>query len=165
MPLIAALLAATALSSTVPGLPPGKEAEETYFGELATCQESWFDWKDDDLRMSQYVDRFNANFTGIEEEPAFLPKVPVKVLGFPLLKVYPQSVGMGVGFSLQLGGQLAKIRSEVENRLGQPLECSSSEGMTSCGVELGENKTIVLMASGEGVDAINLLGCYYYYEK
>ncbi|MGH8062354.1 MAG: hypothetical protein ACREO7_10135 [Pseudoxanthomonas sp.] len=165
MPLLSVLLAATALSSSATGLPSGNEGEDIYLGKLATCQESWFDWKNDDRRMGQYIDRLNANYTRIEEEPAFLPKVPGKVLGFPLVKVYPQSVGMGVGFSLQLDAPFAKIRDEVEGRLGKPLECSTSDGMTSCGVELGENKTVMLTAFGDGADAVNLLGCYYYYEK
>ncbi|MET0892958.1 MAG: hypothetical protein ABWY01_05250 [Pseudoxanthomonas sp.] len=165
MPLLSVLLAAAALSSSVTGLPSGNEAEDLYLGQLATCQESWFDWKDDDRRMRQYSDRFGTNYTRIEAEPAFLPKLPVKVLGFPLVKVYPQSVGMGVGFAIQLDAQFGKIRTEVEERLGRPLECSASDGMTSCGLELGENKTVMLTAFGAGADAANLLGCYYYYEK
>lgn len=165
MPLLSILLAAAALSSSATGLPSGNEAEDLYLGKLATCQDSWFDWEDDDRRMGQFADRFNTNYTRIEEEPAFLPKVPGKVLGFPLVKVYPQSVGMGVGFSLELEGPFAEIRSEVEGRLGKPLECSDSDGMTSCGMELGENKTVMLTASGDGADAVNLLSCYYYYEK
>jgi hypothetical protein len=165
MPLLSVLLAAAALSSSLTGLPSGNETEDVYLGKLATCQESWFDWKDDDRRMGQYADRFNTNYTRIEEEPAFEPKVAGKVLGFPLVKVYPQSVGMGVGFSVQLEGQFAEIRDEVERRLGKALECSDSDGMTSCGVEHGQNKTVMLTAFGDGADAVNLLGCYYYYEK
>ncbi|MEO8367497.1 MAG: hypothetical protein ABI538_14990 [Pseudoxanthomonas sp.] len=164
MPLHSLLLAA-ALSSSVTGSPVGNDAEDASLGKLATCQDSWFDWKDDDRRMGQYIDRFKTNYTRLEEEPAFLPKVPREVLGFPLIKVYPQSVGMGVGFSLQLGGQFAKIRSQVQNRLGRPLECSSSDGMTSCEAGLGENKTVTLTVFGDGAEAANLLGCYYYYEK
>lgn len=167
MPLLSVLLAAAALASSANGLSPGSEAEDLYLGKLSTCQESWLDWKDDDRRMGQYIERLNANYTRIEEEPAFEPKVAGKVLGFPLVKVYPQSVGMGVGFSVQLEGQFAKIRDEVERRLGKALECSDSDGMTSCGVELGQYKTVMLAASGKGADAdaVNLLGCYYYYEK
>ena len=159
------ILIAAALSSPSAGLPPGNDAEDRSLGQLATCQDSWYSWKDDDVRMGQYIDRFNANFTRMEEEPAFLPKKPGSVLGFPLVKVYPQSVGMGVGFSVQLGGQFANIRGEVEHRLGKTLECSNSDGMTSCGVELGEHKSLTLTAFGDGADAINLLGCFYYYEK
>lgn len=167
MPLLSVLLTAATLASSAPGFPSGNETEDLYLGKLATCQESWFDWKDDERRMSRFADRFNTNYTRIEEEPAFEPKVAGKVLGFPLVKVYPQSVGMGVGFSVQLEGQFAKIRDEVERRLGKPLECSDSDGMTSCGVELGQYKTVMLAASGDSADAdaVNLLGCYYYYEK
>lgn len=165
MPFLSVLLAAAALSSSVAGVPAANEADAPYFGKLATCQDSWFDWKDDAQRMGQYADRLTASFVRIEEEPAFVPKHPGTVLGFPLVKVYPQSIGMGVGFSVQLGGQLAEIRSEVENRLGQPLECSPSDGMTSCAVELGDEKTVLLTGYGEGAAAVNLLGCYYFYEK
>ncbi|MDI1253986.1 hypothetical protein [Thermomonas sp.] len=165
MPFISVLLAATALTSTVAGVPPGNEAEEAYLEKLVMCQESWFSWKDDDRRMSQYLARFDANFTRSEDEPAFLPKGPANILGFPLIKVYPQSVGMGLGFSVQLGGQFAKIRSEVENKLGKPFECSASDGMTSCGAELGKNKSLTLTAFGNGANAINLIGCFYNYEK
>ena len=165
MPLLYVLLAAAALSSSVTGLSSGNEAEDVYLGKLATCQDSWFDWKEDDRRMGQFADRFNTNYTRIEDDAAFVPNVPGKVLGFPLVKVYPQSVGMAVGFSLQLEGSFARIRSEVEHRLGRPLECSDSDGMTSCGVELGEKKTVMLTAFGDGTDAVNLLGCYYYYER
>lgn len=162
MPLV---FAATAFASTVTGVPPPSADEDTYLARLATCEDSWFSWKDDERRMRQYIDRFNADFTRSDGEPAFLPKKPENVLGFPLVKAYPQSIGMGVGFSVQLGGPFARIRSEVEHRLGKPLECSDSDGMTSCGVELGVNRSLTLMTAGEGADAINLLGCYYYYEK
>lgn len=162
MPVVPALLVAAAVSSAAYGLPA---AEAGYLGQLATCQESWFDWKDDERRMGQYVDRLNANFVSSEEEPAFFPKTPGKVLGFPLVKVYPQSVGMAVGFSLQLGGQLGDIQTEVEKKLGKGLECLPSDGMTSCAVELGDKKTVLLTGYGEGAEAVNLLGCYYFYEK
>ena len=162
MPLLSILFVA-AVSSSVTGLPSGNETEDVYLGRLATCQESWFDWKDDDRRMDQFADRFNAKYTSIEDDAAFVPKVPGKVLGFALVKVYPQSIGMGVGFSVQLEGLFAQIRSAVEDRLGKPLECSDSDGMTSCGLELAEKKTVMLTAFGDG--AVNLLGCYYFYEK
>ena len=162
MPLAAVLLTAAALSSSATGLPA---AEAPDLGQLATCQQSWLDWKEDDLRMSQYAAGFESHFTRIEEEPAFLPRVPGEVLGFRLVKVYPQSVGMGVGFSLVLDGKLADMRREVEKRLGKPLTCSSGDGMTACDLELGENRTVMLTGPGDGTDAVNLLGCYYYYEQ
>jgi hypothetical protein len=160
-----ALIGALALSSTVTGLPPGNEAEERRLSQLASCQESWLPWKDDQRRMTEYVGSFDADYTQSEEEPAFLPKGPSKVLGFPLIKVYPHSVGMGVGFSLQLAGSLEKVRAEVEKLLGKPLECDVSDEMTSCGYELDPKRTITLAADGDGTGKLSLLGCFYYYEK
>lgn len=165
MSFLSILLAAASLSSSVAGVAAVNEADDPFFETLATCQDSWFDWKDDAQRMGRYGDRLTANFVIIEGEPAFVPKRPGTILGFPLVKVYPQSIGMGVGFSVQLGGPLAEIRGAVENRLGQPLQCGPSDGMTSCAVELGDKKTVLLTGYGEGADAVNLLGCYYFYEK
>jgi hypothetical protein len=159
------LLGASAISSTVTGLPPGNEAEERRLWELATCQVSWLPWLDDKRRMTAYIDGFDADYTRSEDEPAFLPKGPSKLMGFPLIKVYPQSVGMGVGFSLQLAGTLAKVRVEVEHLLGKPLDCSVSDEMTSCGFELDPKRTITLAADGDGTGKTSLLGCFYYYEK
>ncbi|MEO8012141.1 MAG: hypothetical protein ABI650_10890, partial [Dokdonella sp.] len=138
-------LAAAAMSS-VAAVSHAADPDEHYLGQLATCQQSWFEWKDDDARMKQYMNRFTARFVAIEDEPAYRPKAALLTLGFPVIKVYPQSVGMGIGFSLQLGGQPDAIRREVEQRTGHPLECSTEDGMTSCAAELGENKTLVLMS-------------------
>lgn len=157
-------LAAAAMSSAA-AASRDTDPEEHFLGQMATCQQSWFEWKDDDARMTQYMDRFTARFAAIEDEPAYLPKAALQTLGFPVIKVYPQSVGMGVGFSLQLAGQTDAIRREVEQRIGHPLECSTEDGMTSCGTELGENKTLVLMTSGAGVDAVHQLGCFYLYQN
>jgi hypothetical protein len=44
-------------------------------------------------------------------------------------------------------------------------KCEQGDGMRTCGLELGEKKTLTLM-SGEAPDISHtLVGCYYYYEK
>jgi hypothetical protein len=163
------LFGALTFSSAVSGLPPGNEAEERRLRQLATCQDSWFVWKDDERRMTEYIEGFESNYTRSEEEPAFLPKGPSKVLGFPLIKVYPQSVGMGVGFSLQLAGSLAQVRAKVEQTLGKSLDCDVSDEVASCGFEIDPKRTITLAADGNGTgktsEMTSLLGCFYYYEK
>jgi hypothetical protein len=159
------LFGALTFSSTVSGLPPGNEAEERRLGQLATCQESWLGWRDDERRMTEYIEGFEADYTRSEEEPAFLPRGPSKVLGFPLIKVYPQSVGTGVGFSLQLVGSLAQVRAQVEQVLGKSLDCSVSDEVMSCGFEIDPKRTITLAADGDGTGKTSLLGCFYYYEK
>ena len=44
-------------------------------------------------------------------------------------------------------------------------QISVEEGMTSCVVELGEQKSLMLASEGNATDESSLLGCYYYYEN
>jgi hypothetical protein len=159
------LFGAFALSSTVTGLPPGNTAEERRLKRMATCQDSWLTWQGDERQMAEFIKSFDADYTRSEQEPAFLPKGPSKVLGFPLIKVYPQSVGMGVGFSLQLAASLVQVRAHVEPLLGKPLDCSVSDDMTYCAFVIDPTKTITLTADGNGMGKFSLLGCFYYYAK
>lgn len=159
------LVVAMAWCAVTPGRASATEADAAQLEKLATCQDSWLDWKDDARRTDQYMENFDNAFTRIDDEAAFLPRHASAALGFPVTKVYPQSVGMGVGFSLQLAAPLQKVRDHVEKRVGKPLQCSTDEGMVSCAAELGEQKTLMLASEGSGTDESSLLGCYYYYEN
>lgn len=147
------------------GLASGTEVEPDRLVKFATCQDSWLEWKDDARRTDQYVESFDQGFTRIEEEAAFLPKDALVALGFPVTKVYPQSVGMGVGFSILLAAPLQQVRVQVEKLVGKPLQCSVDEGMTSCSIELAEKKSVMLASEGDAAEKSSLLGCFYYYEK
>lgn len=153
------------LSTFVARIASAADAEPASLERLATCQVSWMDWKDDHRRMGQYMESFDQGFTRVEEEAAFIPKHAISALGFPVTKVYPQSVGMGIGFSMLLAAPLQQVRSQVEKLVGRTLQCSVGEGMTSCGVELGEHKTVTLVSEGDASGKSSLLGCFYYYEK
>lgn len=159
---VAVAMASCAFSS---GRAFATEARLGQLEKLAICEDSWLDWKDDARRTDQYMESFDQAFTRIDDEAAFRPKQASTALGFPVTKVYPQSVGMGVGFSLLLSAPLQQVRSEVEKRVGKPLQCSVEEGMTSCVVELGEQKSLMLASEGNATDESSLLGCYYYYEN
>ncbi len=37
--------------------------------------------------------------------------------------------------------------------------------MRTCGLEIGDKRTVMLMAEDNPKNATTLLGCYYYYEK
>lgn len=163
MMLTAALFVAVLASPATPASAPSMGFHGDSLARLAMCQGSWLDWKDDEVRMARYIGQFDTGFTRIEEEAAFVPKTPIKVLGFPLIKVYPQSVGMGVGVSVSLGAPLTKVRTEVERAIGKPLECSNDEGTTYCGASTADSKSVTLAAAGDGNGS--LLGCMYYYEK
>jgi hypothetical protein len=43
-------------------------------------------------------------------DPAFLPKAPTRVLGLKVRRAYPDSVGMGLGFSLQVAAGFEEAR-------------------------------------------------------
>lgn len=161
MILTAALFAAILSSPAMPASAPANGFDGDSLARLAMCKGSWLDWKDDELRMARYIQQFDTGFTRIEEEAAFLPKSPITVLGFPLIKVYPQSVGMGVGVSVAVGAPLTKVRAAVERAIGKPLECSNDEGTTYCGASTADSKSVTLAAAGDE----SLLGCMYYYEK
>ena len=162
---ILVLTSTVAFASTVSGLPPVNEAEALRLTRLATCRDSWLGWQDDERGMTNYIGQFDADYTHGNDDATFLPKAPSRVLGFPLMKVYPQSVGLGIGFSVELAGTLAQVRTEVEKQLGKSLECDASDGMTSCGLELAPSKTVTLAADGNGTGKSSLLGCFYIYEK
>jgi hypothetical protein len=57
-------------------------------------------------------------------------------------------------------------RKAIEQRIGKTLQkCSNGEGMRTCALEVGERKTLMLMADASGKSKTTLVGCYYYYEK
>lgn len=159
------LLAAMIACSFEPARVFAADAQPSRLEKLATCQDSWLDWKDDARRTDQYMESFEQGFTQSEDGLSFLPKDATAVLGFPVTKVYPQSVGMGMGFSLLLAAPLQQVRSQVEKLVGKTLQCSAGEGMTSCGIELGDKKTVTLASEGDAAVGNSLLGCFYYYEK
>ena len=158
---VAALLFAT-LAATA-ATPP---ADEQQMQRLALCQDSWFDWRDDEARMTRFASsiesRFNASPQG---EGAYLPKTPLQVLGQAVTHVYPQSVGMGVGFSVALSADLAQARNAIEKQLGKPMACAKSDGMQACELKVGAKKTVVLMAPLGSPAKTSLVGCYYFYQQ
>jgi hypothetical protein len=132
---------------------------------LALCQDSWFDWKDDAPHMARFANTFKTRFDRSPQGDAFVPRQPAQVLGHAITQAYPQSVGMGVGFSLVINADFATARSAIEQQLGKPMRCTTSDGVRSCEIQVGEQKTALLMNGDNGRAATSLVGCYYFYEK
>jgi hypothetical protein len=132
---------------------------------LALCQDSWVDWKDDAPRMARFSNTFNTRFNRSAQGDAFIPRQPSQVLGRAITHAYPQSVGMGVGFSLVINSDFGTARAAIEQQLGKPMRCSTSDGVRSCELQLGEQKTALLMTGQNGQADTSLVGCYYFYEK
>lgn len=133
---------------------------------LATCRDSWLDWKDDPARGAKFAEGLRAGYTYKEDGGGFLvPKTPRSVFGLPVARVYPESAGMAVGFSALVNGGFEAARKAVEKTLGKPLKCDdkSDEGF-ACELALGPKKTVFVMAEDKSSKSA-LIGCYYFYEK
>jgi len=158
-PLIALAIAALATARTA------HAADEPQLQRLALCQDSWYDWKDDDTRMARFAGYFESRFERSPQGDAFAPKSPMLALSHAVTQVYPQSVGMGVGFSLVVNADFAQARAAIEQQLGKPMTCATSDGVRSCELKLGPKKTALLMNGQNGQAKTSLVGCYYFYQQ
>jgi hypothetical protein len=158
---LAPLLALASLVAIQPAKPV-----ETAVERLATCQDSWREWKDNPAESKRVGELFTNTFVQSGKDGSFAPKEKVQVVGLPVMLVYPESVGMGVGFSVVLDAAFDTARESLEKTLGKKLtDCEVSDGMRTCGLELEKEKTITLMAGEHDTKRRTLLGCYYFYAK
>ncbi len=144
-------------------------AENPDIERLATCQDSWLDWKSSNpAQLQKFIEDFRSAFLQKKDTDAFfVPKVSQTVAGLPLAQVFPESVGMAVGFSVTVNASFDKTKATVEKKIGRPFKkCEPpSDNMRTCASEIGEKKTIVLMAEDNPKSTTALFGCYYLYAK
>ncbi len=161
----ACFLAAMATAVVLGTMPrPVAAADDPRLTRLATCKDSWFDWKDGDRRMAEYVNFVEDDLTAVGDGQSRAPKPRTTVLGVPIKQVYPQSIGMGVGFSVLANADFERVRQAFEKALGKPMTCATSDGMPGCQLEIGDRKTVTLIGGGRGSNA-TLAGCYYFYQQ
>jgi hypothetical protein len=153
--------------SILPFAFPASAADDTALTRMTLCQDSWLDWsKSDPARMTAFVGQVRAQFVPHGNDPYMLPKAKVSVAGLRVLQAFPQSVGMGVGFSLTVDAGFDDARKAVEKALGKTLShCESSDGMKDCEFEVAPQRTITLMAEDTPKSRQTLVGCYYLYER
>ena len=134
---------------------------------MAACKDSWLDWsKNDPAQLKMFGDDFRANFSHKDDDAFFVPKAEESIAGLRVLQVFPQSVGMGVGFSAVVAAPFEKTRATMEKTLGKPLrKCDSSDGMKTCELEIAEQRTFMQMSEDSPKSTTTLVGCYYFYEK
>lgn len=162
MPLM--LCAATAGPTWAAAEAP-EGANEAQLLRLATCQDSWLEWKTEPGRLQRFATELHRRYTLKPKSPAMTPNAPAKLLGFQVQQLFPDSVGMGVGFSVQLQADFKQARQRFEELLGRPMQCEGGDGMLSCELPLGEKKTALLVKSDSGPSKSTLLGCYYFYQQ
>src|ERR1700720_4498921 len=103
-------------------LRPALAADDDALTRMALCKDSWAEWsKSDPAKMKAFAEHIGAQFEHEGNKPFALPKANVSVLGLRVLRVFPDSVGMGVGFSLSVDATFDDTRKAVEKALGKPL--------------------------------------------
>ena len=147
---------------------PACAADNLSIERLATCQDSWLDWKESDpVQLRNFADSFQSDFLRKEKDPFFVPKSNQTVAGLPVAQVFPDSIGMAVGFSVVVSANFDRTKTSLAKKIGKPLsKCEPpSDNMRTCELEIGEQKTILLMAEDNVKSTTTLFGCYYIYAK
>ena len=159
----AAALFLLALSSIA--VSPARAADEPTLESMVTCRQSWLDWKDDPTPGKKFVESLHTNYKAQQDGGYLVPKTKTTLFGLPVARVYPDSVGMGLGFSVSVSASFDAAKKATENATAKPLKCEpDSDGMHSCELELGPKK-VVTVASDIDDNKHALIGCFYYYEK
>jgi hypothetical protein len=146
---------------------PAWTADILTLERLATCQDSWLERKSGDpARFQQFVDGFKTDFSP-ERFGAAVPRTSLAIVGLPVARVFPESIGMGVGFSVLVDASFDDTRKRLEQATGKPFDhCEApSDGMRVCGREISEKKTLLMMTPVDAKPAQTLFGCFYFYLK
>ncbi|HEY5336562.1 MAG TPA: hypothetical protein VIJ85_00030 [Rhizomicrobium sp.] len=161
---ISALLGALTL---LVAIAPALADDDAVIARMATCQDSWFELqKSDPAKMQKFVDHIRAGFTPHDNDPYWLPKAKTSILGFNASQVFPESIGMAVGFSVTVDVPFDQARAAVEKAIGKKfVHCETGDDMRMCDLELAEQHDVGVMAEDTPKATQTLVGCYYFYEK
>ena len=158
-----ALIAAVLVLTLSTGLKAGQDL--TLEG-LATCRVSWLDAKDDPVRIDKFGAMLMSSFTKKDDQPFFVPKSRTLMAGLPVLRLFPESAGMSVGFSAVVGAEFDAAKKSVEKAAGVTFkDCEIGEGMRMCGLELAPKKTLMVLGPEKANVKESVVGCVYDYEK
>lgn len=146
---------------------PASAADDATLERMATCRDSWFDWqKTNPAQLQKFGEDFRAHFSPHGDDPFPVPRAETSVAGLRVTKAFPNSVGMGVGFSLMVDAPFERTRKAMEKSLGKRLQkCEIGDGMTTCGIEIADKRSFVVMAADDPKSHETLIGCYYFYER
>ena len=134
---------------------------------MATCQESWLDWQTKEpAQLKKFGDQLHSEFSQHGDDAFVVPNANVSIAGLRVTQLFPNSVGMGVGLSVTVDAPFDKARQAIEKTVGKPLtKCETGDSMRTCGLEIAEKRTLMLMAEDSPKATTTLVGCYYFYEK
>ena len=146
---------------------PVWSADDVSIERMATCKDSWLDWKKDDpAKLKSFGDHIGSGFSQKDNDPFLVPSSNTSIAGLHVSQLFPDNVGMGVGFSVTVNAPFDEARRKFETILGKPLtKCDTGDGMRTCGLDIAEKRTFMLMAEDSPKATTTLVGCYYFYEK
>ena len=146
---------------------PARAADDAGVTRMALCQDSWLDWqKSDPAKLKSFGDYFRTRFSHKDNDAFVVPNAATFIAGLRVAQVFPESVGMGVGFSAMVDADFSTTRAALEKALGKKLgHCERGDGMNACDLAIAEKRTVTLMAEDSPKARQTLIGCYYYYEK
>jgi hypothetical protein len=149
------------------GVAPAWGADDPRVENLALCRDSWLDWKNTDpAKLDSFGAFFRSAFAHSGNDAFAVPKSPMAIDGLKVTRVFPESLGMGVGFSVTVDATFDVAKQALEEKLGKPLrQCDTGEGMRTCELPIAEQRTVMLMSGDPPNDKTTLVGCYYFYEK
>jgi hypothetical protein len=155
------------LLTLLAGGAPALSADDPRVENLALCRDSWLDWKNTDpAKLDSFGVFFRSAFTHNGNDAFFTPRSAMAISGLKVKQVFPQSVGMGLGFSVLVDATFDVAKQALEQKLGKPLgQCETGDGMRTCDLPIAEQRTVTLMSGDTPNDKTTLIGCYYFYEK
>jgi hypothetical protein len=141
--------------------PPAFDLER-----MATCEDSWLDWRDDPARTKAFAEGLKVSFEQRGKGPSLAPRGRTTFLRMPVLKVFPDTIGMARGFSILLYAMFDDAKALLEQGYSTHLDnCQTSAGTRMCSREIGENKTLLVMGDTGANRHQTLLGCFYNNDK
>ena len=149
------------------GVIPALGADDPRVENLALCRDSWLDWKNTDpAKLNSFGVYFRSAFAHDGNDAFFTPKSAMAINGLKVKQAFPESVGMGLGFSVLVDATFDVAKRALEQELGKPLRrCETGDGMRTCELPIAEQRTVTLMSGEPPNDKTTLVGCYYFYEK
>jgi hypothetical protein len=159
-------LPAGLLLAVLLGVAPTWGADDPRVESMALCRDSWLDWRHDDpARLDSFGAFIRSAFKHSGNDTFWAPKSAMTIGGLKVTRVFPQSLGMGLGFSVLVDARFDVARQAFEHELGKPLsDCETGEGMRTCALPIAEQRTVILMSADPPNENTTLVGCYYVYE-
>ncbi len=139
-------------------------ADDKTMLQMASCDVSWLDFKDNPVKVQQYFGPLETQYRRTSDDGSFEPLMATSLLGQKISRIYPQSVGMGLGYSVIMDAGFDAAKAAVEKQLGKKFShCAEQDGAKSCELPIADKKTVMLMEGSRGKNPQTLFGCYYYY--